>query len=217
MRASARWSSPAVDPISGEPEFKHTPARVEPFVVNWYGFALTRGSLAVADLSWWSCAEGGRFRRYEIAGRSVPHSWATWARSLLQTESPADWIDYEDTNTGTYRAACLRNDRLEACLFVAPQPLVVSRSWLATLFDKPRLAPSERARILSNRPQDRSLDPGVTVCACFSVGRNTIAAAIAAGCHDLPSLGRRLKAGTNCGSCVPELRGLIANAGPGRP
>ena len=37
---------PAVDPISGEPEFKNTPARVEPFVVNWYGFALTRGSLS---------------------------------------------------------------------------------------------------------------------------------------------------------------------------
>ena len=65
---------PAVDPISGEPEFKNTPARVEPFVVNWYGFALTRGSLSIASLSWWASAEGGDYRRYEIAGRSVPHN-----------------------------------------------------------------------------------------------------------------------------------------------
>ena len=203
---------PAVDPVSGEPEFKNTPARVEPFVVNWYGFALTRGSMALADLSWWTCAEGGRFRRYEIAGRSVPHSWGTWARSLLRAESPSDWIDYEDANAGTYRAAYLRDDRLEACLFVGPQPLVLPRSWLASLFDKPRLSTSERARVLSSRSQDRSLDTGATVCACFSVGRNAIEAAIAAGCRDLPSLGRRLRAGTNCGSCVPELRGLIAHA-----
>ena len=42
-------------------------------------------------------------------------------------------------------------------------------------------------------------------------GGDTLAA-IADGCHDLSSIGHRLKAGTNCGSCVPELRRLIANA-----
>ena len=44
--------SPAVDPVSGEPEFKHTPVRVEPFVVSWYGFVLTRRPIAVQSLSW---------------------------------------------------------------------------------------------------------------------------------------------------------------------
>jgi assimilatory nitrate reductase catalytic subunit len=203
---------PGVDPVSGEPEFKNTPARVEPFVVNWYGFALTRDSLSLSALSWWACAEGGQFRRYEIAGRSVPHNWPLWARSLVRAESPADWIDYEDANAGTYRAACLRDDRLEACLFVGPQPQLLSRSWLASLFDKPRLAASERARVLVSRPEDPCLDSGVTVCACFGVGRNAIEAEIAKGCNDLSSLGHRLKAGTNCGSCLPELRRLVANA-----
>jgi assimilatory nitrate reductase catalytic subunit len=203
---------PGVDPVSGEPEFKNTPARVEPFVVNWYGLALTRGSLSLAALSWWACAEGGQYRRYEIAGRSVPHNWSMWGRSLMRAESPADWIDYEDAHTGTYRAACLRDDRLEACLFVGPQPQLLSRSWLASLFDKPRLAASERARVLASRPEDPCLDPGVTVCACFGVGRNAIEAVIADGCHDLSSIGYRLRAGTNCGSCVLELRRLIANA-----
>jgi len=203
---------PGVDPVSGEPEFKNTPARVEPFVVNWYGFALTRGSLSLAALSWWACAEGGQFRRYEIAGRSVPHNWSMWARSLVHAESSADWIDYEDANTGTYRAACLRDGRLEACLFVGPQPQLLSRSWLASLFDKPRLAASERARVLASRPGNASLDSGVTVCACFGVGRNAIDAAIDDGCRDLSSIGYRLRAGSNCGSCVPELCRLLAIA-----
>jgi assimilatory nitrate reductase catalytic subunit len=80
------------------------------------------------------------------------------------------------------------------------------------LFDKPRLGASERARVLTARPADPRQDVGVTVCACFGVGRNAIEAAIAAGCRDLSSIGHRLKAGTNCGSCVPELQRLIGNA-----
>jgi assimilatory nitrate reductase catalytic subunit len=66
--------------------------------------------------------------------------------------------------------------------------------------------------VLASRPEDPCLDSGVTVCACFGVGRNAIEAAIDDGCHDLSSIGYRLRAGINCGSCVPELRRLLANA-----
>ena len=204
--------NPSVDPISGEPEFKNTPARVEPFVVNWYGFVMAREPVSLTGLSWWACAEGGSFRRYELAGRSVPRHWSVWARSLLCAESSVDWIDYEDANAGMYRAACFRDDRLEACVFISPRPQRLSRSWLSSLFDKPRLTANERAQVLASRPKDSSLDTGATVCACFGVGSNAIEAAIAAGCTDPSSIGRRLKAGTNCGSCVPELRRLIADA-----
>ncbi len=41
--------NPVVDPVSGEPEFKHTPARVVPFVVAWQGFALSRKPLMIRD------------------------------------------------------------------------------------------------------------------------------------------------------------------------
>src|SRR5262249_40966224 len=44
---------PAVDSISGEPEFKHTPANVEPFPVDWYGFILTRQDLRSLEVAWW--------------------------------------------------------------------------------------------------------------------------------------------------------------------
>jgi assimilatory nitrate reductase catalytic subunit len=135
----------------------------------------------------------------------------------VRAEPSADWIDYEDANAGTYRAACFQDGRLEACLFVSPQPQVLSRSWLASLFDKRRLAASERARVLTARPADPRLDTGVTVCACFGVGSNAIEAAIADGCHDPSSIGHRLKAGTNCGSCLPELRRLIRHAAVSSP
>jgi assimilatory nitrate reductase catalytic subunit len=48
-----------------------------------------------------------------------------------------------------------------------------------------------------------------SVCACFKVGEAEIRAAVAAGAT-LAGLQKNLKCGTNCGSCVPELRRLAA-------
>ena len=54
---------------------------------------------------------------------------------------------------------------------------------------------------------------GPIVCACFGVGRSTICDAIAAGANSAAAIGAELKAGTNCGSCIPEMKRLIAQAG----
>jgi assimilatory nitrate reductase catalytic subunit len=48
-----------------------------------------------------------------------------------------------------------------------------------------------------------------SVCACFKVGETQIRDAVAAGAT-LQGLQKTLKCGTNCGSCVPELRRLAA-------
>jgi assimilatory nitrate reductase catalytic subunit len=47
------------------------------------------------------------------------------------------------------------------------------------------------------------------VCACFKVGESQLRSAVAAGAT-LASVQADLKCGTNCGSCVPELRRLMA-------
>jgi assimilatory nitrate reductase catalytic subunit len=54
------------------------------------------------------------------------------------------------------------------------------------------------------------------VCVCFGVGRASISEAIANGARSAADIGARLKAGTNCGSCIPELKRLIAQ-GAGTP
>ena len=53
-------------------------------------------------------------------------------------------------------------------------------------------------------------DVGIIVCACFNVGEKTIRTAIkekALKTHQ--EVGLCLKAGTNCGSCVPEIKALL--------
>jgi len=205
-------ANPEVDPISGEPEFKHTPARVEPFVVSWHGFALTRATLTMTDIAWWTEIQGDHFMRYELAGRRVHGDRSQWARRLLgATHEDADWLEFTDASAGTYRAAHIVNDKIAACIFISPRADLPSRTWLAGLFAKDKLDDMDRGGLLIGQPPNPTGDPGATVCSCFGVGRKTICAAIAK--HTLTThqqIGQHLKAGTNCGSCIPELKAILA-------
>ena len=74
--------------------------------------------------------------------------------------------------------------------------------------------PEQRHRLLAGRPAQPQEDPGPLVCACFSVGAKTIAAAIGAGCTSVEAIGETLKAGTNCGSCRSEIRRMLHERAP---
>jgi len=54
---------------------------------------------------------------------------------------------------------------------------------------------------------------GALVCSCFKVHANTIKEAIEQGTNSLTDLGKRLKCGTNCGSCKSELAQLVIKYG----
>jgi nitrite reductase (NADH) large subunit len=51
------------------------------------------------------------------------------------------------------------------------------------------------------------------VCSCHAVTKGALGAAIAAGARDVPALKSCTRAGTGCGSCVPLLRKVLAQAG----
>jgi assimilatory nitrate reductase catalytic subunit len=202
--------NPVVDPVSGEPEFKHTPAQVEPFGVDWYGFLLSRRPLELADLAYWARSNGTQHQRYEFAARGRELDWQAWTRSRVP--GGGDWLDYADASAGAYRAARIVNGQLDACLFVSPRPDLPEREWLGGLFAKDKLDLADRISLLAGRPSLDG-DTGPTVCACFGVGRRTIQKCIREqSCTTPKQIGARLKAGTNCGSCVPELRRLIEEA-----
>ena len=206
--------NPAVDPVSGEPEFKHTPVRIEPFGVNWYGFILSRAELPLEDAAHWTRIQGAGFVRYELAGRKPFASASDWARRLLQVEDmEADWIELEDRNGGVYRAAHLVDGRIEACLFVSQRQDLPTRAWLAQMFEREALSPQDRIGLLSGRAREQGADPGPIVCSCFGVGRNTIRIAIEKqGLKEAAEVTACVKAGGNCGSCVPEIRALLLEA-----
>ena len=56
-------------------------------------------------------------------------------------------------------------------------------------------------------------DPGPIVCACFAVGLGTLRRAIVdRRLTSLAEIAAALRAGTNCGSCLPELGAILHGA-----
>lgn len=129
----------------------------------------------------------------------------------MNVDADADWIEYDDAGAGAYRAAHLIEGRLQACVFVARRAAPLPpRQWLAGLFQQETLAPKDRATLLAGRAPQLGPDPGPTVCSCFGVGRNTICTAIReGGLETTAQVTACLKAGGNCGSCVPEIGKLL--------
>jgi assimilatory nitrate reductase catalytic subunit len=69
-----------------------------------------------------------------------------------------------------------------------------------------------RNALLAGKPGAGLPDIGPIVCACFGVGENTIKEAISCGkAKSVDQIGKQLKAGTNCGSCIPELKTFLAS------
>jgi assimilatory nitrate reductase catalytic subunit len=197
--------------------------------VEWHGVIYLRDGAASPEaatgesVTWWARVRGNGFLRYEIAGRNKLFDGApdarvkreAWARKMLGVALDAasgDYLDYDDASSGFYRAALIVDGRIVACLFLSSRPqLLPSREWLANLLSKKRIDDADRRGLLAGRPLTAGGDVGPVVCSCFRVGRKTIVEAIR--CHGLKSaaqVGAHLKAGTNCGSCVPEISALVA-------
>lgn len=208
--------NPAVDPLSGQPEFKHTPVRIMPYTPGWHGFILSRRFLQLQDISYWVRARGAGYYRYEIAGDQSPQDWPGWSRDLLcASDDDINWIEYLDASRRHYRGVRLVGKTVESCIFIAPSHELPPRSWLASLFQSPTLSDAERRHLLAGRPADHQQETGPVVCACFGVGQQTLIDAISKdGLNSVAAIGDKLKAGTNCGSCIPELKALLAQQSP---
>jgi assimilatory nitrate reductase catalytic subunit len=117
-------------------------------------------------------------------------------------------------SAGRYRGARVTGNRLQACVFVATTKALPSRTWLGGLFAEESISDATRFAILAGRSAKPGMETGPIVCSCFSVGRSTLLRAIRSqSLVTAEEVGKALRAGTNCGSCVPELKALLAEAG----
>jgi assimilatory nitrate reductase catalytic subunit len=85
-------------------------------------------------------------------------------------------------------------------------------SGLAEAWRLGRLDGTAHRFLLAGRGAFADFDASPTICACFGVKSRAILAAIADGACSTEAVGARLNAGTSCGSCLPELRRMIAAA-----
>jgi assimilatory nitrate reductase catalytic subunit len=198
--------APFTDPFSGQPENKATPASIVPCEYVSRGFALSRVRLPLPDHVWWARVAVTGGYGYLFADNAEPAGWQAW----MQSVAGADFAEYRDFGGGVYRAASFVEGRIETCLFVGPARDAGDWNAVKILFAADALDDDQRRILLSGKSADGAASAGPIVCACFGVGRTTICDAIAAGARSAPEIGALLKAGTNCGSCIPELKRLIA-------
>ncbi|MBU2865907.1 nitrate reductase [Pacificibacter marinus] len=193
---------PVVDPVSGQPESKASVVAVSPYKAEWYGFAVSSDEVA-PNCDYWARAKTRTGYRLELAGAVTPKDWEAEARRMFDLpDMPAQTMI--DANSGTARLAFYDGAVLKAALFISKTPVAVMRDYLATLptTDAPHA-------IAGVSPSDQP-DPGAVVCSCFNVGINTIVTAIETdGLMSVEAVGKALQAGTNCGSCRPEIADLL--------
>ncbi len=204
--------NPVTDPISGQPEFKHTPVRVEPWVPAWQAFVLARERSAEMEAAYRVVVPGDGYVRYELAGSEPVADWTAHVRAWLG--GGGEWMEFEDQGAGHYRGALIRAGRLEACLFVSRDGRLPPRTWLAGLMALECLDEESYRGLLTGRPGAGQADAGPVVCACHGVGRETILAAVRGqGLDSVDAIGTVLRAGTQCGSCRPALQALLESEG----
>jgi len=198
------------DPVSGQPEFKFTPVALEPYPASWQGFAVSERLPARKGLDYWALAKTKGGFRLELAGLSSMDDWTAFAHDVLSLEQGADLLAYHDAGTGQYRFAAFGGDRMTGALFLARDPVSVSRSWACEQLGKTVSEPRDRLRMLAGRAARGGEDRGAIVCSCFEVGVKQITNAVLAGhCGTVEQIGKELRAGTNCGSCRTEIRKII--------
>jgi assimilatory nitrate reductase catalytic subunit len=200
--------APFTDPFSGQPENKATPVSIVPYEYVFRGFVLSRTPLQLPPQLWWTRVAVTGGYGYLLADNADLARWPSWLRSI----GGDDLAEYRDSGGGIYRAAAFTENRIETCLFVGPAHDAGDWEVVKNLFSAGALSDDQRRMLLSGRSTDGLASAGPIVCACFGVGRGTICDAIAAGANSAAAVGAQLKAGTNCGSCIPELKRLIAQA-----
>ncbi len=199
------------DPISGQPELKHTPVCIRRSDVDWYAFGVFTEEPAKGELSslgYWAKARTKNGWRTEFAGKGeAPLQQLTAALFKGKTRSGVQ----ELRDRAGFRRARYEGDVLNAFLTVnRREPVAADRSWLSSLVGV-EIDAATRAVLLAGRPPTGAA-AGRIVCACEGVGVDAIRNAISCGATSVDEIGRTTRAGTNCGSCRSEIAALIERA-----
>jgi assimilatory nitrate reductase catalytic subunit len=204
------------DPHSGQPEAKATPATIAPIGLAFRGFA--RLPMAAPQGApnrepewppgtWWTRVAAAEGFEYRLATSRGPLFWHDFAyRRLGSNGSLAEHLDGQ-----VYRAAAFVDERLDGCLSIGPEDPALQPGALG-------LSPADAleggaARILKTQIFEYYIaETETVVCACFQVGIEAVRKALACGAaKSVEDIGRTLGAGTNCGSCLPELKRIMVH------
>ena len=212
------------DPVSKQPELKHAAVQVSKLALPWQMVAMRKGDALqrmtllqplLQNFAYASLALFGRDEELVILRaahtEAVPAELLAEIDAILGLDDEAEIMNYRDAKRGVSKRALLEEGRL---LGVRLTGETVARDWLKELIARGADAEALRPWLfapLSTPPAGQALR-GRIVCNCLDVSELEIMAAFGEGL-DLNAIQARLKCGTECGSCMPELKRLVAQPG----
>jgi assimilatory nitrate reductase catalytic subunit len=200
----------ACDPVSGQPALKSTAATVSPVAARWHGVLFRRAEGPAPSCALWvryPVARGHVFRLTGLDDMPDGAALDVFATGLLRAPD-AETVEMSDRSRGIFRRAALRSGRLEAVVMFAPSSATLpGEAALAALLGE-TVPDAERLRLLAGslggEPESRR------ICACFRVDEAAIRhAAVTHRLATPAAIGAHMRAGTNCGSCIPELERIL--------
>ncbi|MEM9715769.1 MAG: molybdopterin dinucleotide binding domain-containing protein [Pseudomonadota bacterium] len=191
------------DPYSGQPALKSAQVSAQKFPAKWYAFI---ASIYEPDLPQGYAAKARTQTGWQIecAGLDPLGDFSAFVSDLVGSDE-CEEVSYSNATNGDQRLALTKDGVLQAVAFLSTTSVELSRNAVIGLIG----TEVSGLDALAGKTAADKPDEGATVCACFGVGENRILSAIAGGADTIEAIGNCTMAGTNCGSCRPELSSLL--------
>jgi assimilatory nitrate reductase catalytic subunit len=209
-----RLLSGPVDPISGQPALKAETVEIVALPTRWRAVLVHRRPIRPQARCYWARVPLAPGHGFDLAGWTglAGHASVTQlAEALLQAPRGAEILELADAGRRLWRFAALIDGELDALAFItaAASTALPDRATLAPLLGE-AVTEATRSGLLAGRLAAAETG-GRIVCSCYSVGSDTLTKAIRTQrLTDTAAIGKAVRAGTNCGSCLPELRAILA-------
>ncbi|WP_392340643.1 molybdopterin-dependent oxidoreductase [Moritella marina] len=198
------------DPLSGQPENKYTPVSVSAWSHASRAALWSQRRLQVAKIlpmvDYWIERRLEQGFLYYLASVAEPAEFFQQLKLALHNSYMTKQVDYENVAEQKYRFAMSFQENLDISLMVTPASDVDDDSWLASLT---LLMPDVGLR--ATLKGEAKTPPSRMVCACHQVTEYDIIEAVKAGADTVAAVGGCSKAGTGCGSCIPEIKRVMAS------
>ena len=189
--------------FSGQPALKQTSVRILPLRVSWQGWLWQREIAQPTGLRYWARTPYPAVQRYAVAGEGSPQVWLDGQVVLSGCHRQVA------TGSGNdYRLLAWRDGELQLAFYAGSVLPSIDSAWVAEAFSHAPQDAAGRHSVLAGQPAQGAAT-GRIICCCMAVGEQTILQAVAQGCRTTQALGEKLKCGTQCGSCIPELKQLL--------
>lgn len=212
----------AFDPRSKQPELKHTAINLEKLNLPWKMTTLRRCndlslvakiSQLLPEFTFATCSLYGRDHSIlvlQIQHESSPEAEViTHLEHLLGMTDQTPMLAYEDTQRNISKRILIDHNQMLVGVKLMGETLATE--WLKQAMLENELSDDLRRWALApiSTPPTGKPSRGKIICNCLDVSENEIIETCQSGA-DLPTLQAKRKCGTQCGSCVPELKRLVA-------